>query len=125
MNRTHQLIYVLQFAILAGIIGSLLFSGLSLHQTIFAFLLVFFSELVLVYQQSKMKEQEIYYRKSCLFALGDLSAALIYSCYFLFFVTARLFKYSFEYNSFYLILLFTYTLVRKIYIFKNYTYEIK
>ena len=123
MNRTHQLIYVLQFAILAGIIGLLLFWGLSLHQTIFAFLTVFVAELILVYQQNKMKDQEIYYRKSCLFALGDLSAALIYSGYFLFFVTARIFKYSFEYNSSYLILLFAYTLLRKIYIFKNYTYE--
>lgn len=123
MNRTHQLIYVLQFAILAGIIGLLLFWGLSLHQTIFAFLTVFVAELILVYQQNKMKDQEIYYRKSCLFALGDLSAALIYSGYFLFFVTARIFKYSFEYDSSYLILLFTYTLLRKIYIFKNYTYE--
>lgn len=123
MSRTHQLIYVLQFAILAGIIGSLFIWGLSLHQTLFAFLSVFVSELILVYQQRKMKDQEIYYRKSCLFALGDLSAALIYSGYFLFFVTARIFKYSFEYDSSYLILLFSYTLLRKIYIFKNYTYE--
>lgn len=125
MTFIHKLIYVLQFLLNSLVIAQVVFFKPSLGQLILFFGGVFFSEICLVFLQSKMNESEIYYKKSCQFALGDLVAAGTYLGYFMMFLCAWFFDRSFQYSIWQLVILFAYTLLRKIYIFKNYTYEIK
>ena len=123
MTFHHKLIYALQFLLYALIIALITFLKPSSGQITLLFAMVFISEMSLVFLQSKMNESEIYYKKSCAFAVGDLSAATAYLGYFFVFLCAWFFERSFEYLIWPLVILFAYTLFRKIYIFKNYTYE--
>lgn len=125
MTTIHKLIYALQFLLNIGVIALIVFSDPTVGQIALCLAMVFISELFLVYAQSKMNESEIYYKKSCLFALGDLTAATVYIGYFITFIGAYFLHRSFDYLIWPLVILFAYTLFRKIYIFKNYTYEIK
>lgn len=124
MTFRHKLIYVLQFILNALAITLIAFFKPTIGQITLILSMVFISELALVFLQSKMNETEIYYKKSCLFALGDLTAATAYLGYFIIFFGAWFFDRSFHYLIWPLVILFAYTLLRKIYIFKNYTYEI-
>lgn len=123
MTRTHKLIYALQFLLNSLTIALIAFLKPTVGQIALVLAMVFISELALVFLQSKMNASEIYYKKSCLFALGDLTAATAYCGYFLAFLIAWLFNNSFDYIIWPMAALFGYTLLRKIYIFKNYTYE--
>lgn len=123
MTDNHKTIYALQLLLCAVAIACFSVMNPSPGLVLFIFSLVFFTELALVHCQNKMNPNEIYYRKSCLFAMADLAAASVYCGYFVWFLGVWVFKYSFEYLWWPLIALFSYTLLRKIFIFKNYTYE--
>ena len=123
MTNLHRTTYFFQFGLLLTIIAALAFLELSVLQTVSAFSLLFISEMVLVTQQTKMNDRAVYYRKSCLFALGDLSAATAYCICFFAFLIAWVFEQTFVLLTAPIIVLFAYTFLRKIYIFKNYTYE--
>lgn len=123
MTFEHKAIYALQFLLNSLVITLILFFKPTLGQLVIVFGAVFLSELALVFLQSLMNQSEIYYKKSCLFALGDLLAACAYLGYFITFFGAWFFDRSVQYLIWPLVVLFSYTLLRKIYIFKNYTYE--
>lgn len=123
MTFHHKIIYALQFLLNSLVIVLILFLKPTVGQIAFVLAMVFLSELALVFLQSLMNQSEIYYKKSCLFALGDLLAATAYLGYFILSLCAWLFDRSFEYLIWPMVILFAYTLFRKIYIFKNYTYE--
>lgn len=123
MVRNHKIIYFVQFFLLIAIIGVFSFAELSNKVVLLSFCSLFFTELFLVHQTTKIKPDEIFYRKGCFFALGDLAAAFTYMVYFFIILGAQIFKYSFEYSVLPLIALFLYTLNRKIFIYKNLFYE--
>lgn len=123
MTFRHKLIYVFQFLLYSLIIGSVLLLKPSSGQMTLLFSAVFISEMCLVFVQSKMNDSEIYYKKSGLMGLCDLIAATAYMGYFMTFLVAWILDYKFQFLILPLVLLFAYTLLRKIYIFKNYTYE--
>ena len=122
MVRNHKIIYFVQFFVLLANIA-VLFVAPSSKIVLLCLGSLFFTELFLVHQTTKIKPDEIFYRKGCFFALGDLAAAFTYMVYFFIILGAQIFKYSFEYSVLPLIILFTYTLFRKIYIYKNFSYE--
>lgn len=123
MTFIHKLIYLFQFMLYAGIIASIILLKPSGGQITLLCAMVFISELSLVYMQSKMNESEIYYKKSGVIGLCDLIAATAYVGYFITFLGAWFLERSFMFLTWPLVILFAYTLLRKIYTFKNYTYE--
>jgi len=87
------------------------------------FAVVFFLEIGILEQQNKYRKEEIFYHKSGFFALLDLLAVIIFLIKFSVLILSQFFSISYLENKFYLIALILYTIIRKIYIYKNYTYE--
>lgn len=79
----------------------------------------FISEIILLEFQRKIKPEEIRYRKSGWFALLDLLSIVAFLIYAVLFIV---FKERQTYPPFFYGIL-AYTLIRKIYIYKNFTYE--
>lgn len=124
MTRWHKFFYYLQFIILVAFIA-LVFSENIQGSAATAILMgsIYFSEIGILEQDRRMNKNLIFYRKSGFFALLDLLAVTAFLGYTLLFSIDLLLLKGIEYYSLPFISLLVYTLVRKIYIFKNYTYE--
>ena len=87
------------------------------------FAVVFFLEIGILEQQNKYKKEEIFYHKSGFFALLDLFSVMLFMIKFLVLILSQFFAISFLENKYKLTALLLYTIIRKIYIYKRYTYE--
>ena len=87
------------------------------------FAVVFFLEIGILEQQNKYKKEEIFYQKSGFFALLDLFSVMLFMIKFSVLILSQFFAISFLENKYKLTALLLYTIIRKIYIYKRYTYE--
>ncbi len=79
-------------------------------------------EFLVLYHQSLQDPAEVRYRKSCIFALADLTAALAFMALFVWTFTAWIGSISLP-SKWAFITVFLYTAIRKYYISTQYGYE--
>ena len=122
MRKAHKIFFLLQFITFIFII---VYQSMAVNPEILLglFAVVFFLEIGILEQKNKYKKEEIFYHKSGFFALLDLLAVIVFLIKFSVLILSQFFSISFLENKFYLIALILYTIIRKIYIYKNYTYE--
>ena len=122
MRKAHKIFFLLQFITFIFII---VYQSMAVNPEILLglFAVVFFLEIGILEQQNKYRKEEIFYHKSGFFALLDLLAVIVFLIKFSVLILSQFFSISFLENKFYLIALILYTIIRKIYIYKNYTYE--
>ena len=122
MRKTHKIFSLLQFIAFIFII---VYQSMAVNPEILLglFAVVFFLEIGILEQQNKYRKEEIFYHKSGFFALLDLLGVIVFLIKFSVLILSQFFSISFLENKFYLIALILYTIIRKIYIYKNYTYE--
>ena len=123
MRKAHKVYSIIQVISLILIIIYSLTMAINPLYLLGLFAVVFFLEIGILEQQNKYKKEEIFYHKSGFFALLDLLAVIIFLIKFSVLILSQFFSISFLENKFYLIALILYTIIRKIYIYKNYTYE--
>ena len=122
MRKAHKIFFLLQFITFIFII---VYQSMAVNPEILLglFAVVFFLEIGILEQQNKYRKEEIFYHKSGFFALLDLLAVIVFLIKFSVLILSQFFSISFLENKFYVIALILYTIIRKIYIYKNYTYE--
>lgn len=124
MNIWHKRIVYLQVLLLLFFIGVVICLPKGWHTySVIGYVCFCLLEIWLLRVQDHESEHVALYRKSCLFALVDTLSVLV----FMSAVLADLFSWIWtfpSYNPAWLIPLFLYIAVRKIYIMKNYSYEI-
>ena len=122
MRKALLIFFLLQFIAFIFII---VYQSMAVNPEILLglFAVVFFLEIGILEQQNKYRKEEIFYHKSGFFALLDLLAVIVFLIKFSVLILSQFFSISFLENKFYLIALILYTIIRKIYIYKNYTYE--
>lgn len=124
MNIWHKrLVYFQLLLLLAVVTLQIYFPGILYTTKLVMMFAFFFAEFAVLELQRKENPDAVYYRKSCVFALLDLIAV------FLFFVSGILWLVGIYYNDnllnpYYVAVILLYTAIRKLYIIKNYTYEI-
>ena len=123
MRRAHKIYSILQVISVILIIIYSLTMVINPLYLLGLFSVVFFLEIFIIEKQNKYKKEEIFYHKSGFFALLDLFSVMLFMIKFLVLILSQFFSFSFLENKFYLIALILYTIIRKIYIYKNYTYE--
>lgn len=134
MTNSHIYSYYVQFAVLIALVV-LQYVSDSFAMVLYLFAMFLICEISILEASRRMKPEEIRYRKSCLFALFDMIAVTAYFAYIVLFAFAlvresksyvwdfHFFKIPVEISSFWFSLWAVYTLARKIYIYKNLTYE--
>lgn len=116
--------YWIQFGIIAGIIFTFTFYGsLSGGNALLLLLPFFLSEIFLLHYQGKIPPEEIYYRKSCIFALLDMVSVLAFLSYICNFMFGIFAKEHYNVKGFPIVVILAYALLRKIFIYKNFSYE--
>ena len=122
MRKAHKIFFLLQFI---DFIFIIVYQSMAVNPEILLglFAVVFFLEIGILEQQNKYRKEEIFYHKSGFFALLDLLAVIVFLIKFSVLILSQFFSISFLENKFYVIALILYTIIRKIYIYKNYTYE--
>ena len=122
MRKAHKIFFLLQFITFIFII---VYQSMAVNPEILLglFAVVFILEIGILEQQNKYRKEEIFYHKSGFFALLDLLAVIVFLIKFSVLILSQFFSISFLENKFYVIALILYTIIRKIYIYKNYTYE--
>lgn len=123
MTSAQVFVYYFQFILLMA----LAYVGFALQSTIISaggMLVFFISEIILLEQARRMNPEKILYRKGCFFACLDLFSVGLFFTYVALFSLMFLGYENYKPNRFVFSGLFVYTLVRKIYIYKNFTYEI-
>lgn len=124
MDIRHKRLLYLQVLLLICFICTIVFRPHDWRTySVFGYVGFYLLELAVLRFQGREPSQNVLYRKSCFFALLDLLTVLIFCCSTL----ADLFSWIWtfpSYNPGWLIPLFLYIAVRKIYIMKNYSYEI-
>ena len=123
MRQAHKIYSILQVISLILIIIYSLTMAINPLYLLGLFAVVFFLEIGILEQQNKYKKEEIFYHKSGFFALLDLFAVMLFMIKFLVLILNQFFAISFLENKYKLTALLLYTIIRKIYIHKNYTYE--
>ena len=123
MRKAHKVYSIIQVISLILIIIYSLTMAINPLYLLGLFAVVFFLEIGILEQQNKYKKEEIFYHKSGFFALLDLLAVIVFLIKFSVLILSQFFSISFLENKFYVIALILYTIIRKIYIYKNYTYE--
>ena len=123
MRKAHKVYSIIQvISLILIIIYSLTMAINPLH-LLGLFAVVFFLEIGILEQQNKYKKDEIFYHKSGFFALLDLFSVMLFFIKFLVLILSQFFSISFLENKYKIIALMLYTIIRKIYIYKRYTYE--
>ena len=123
MRKAHKVYSIIQVISVILIIIYSLTMAINPLYLLGLFAVVFFLEIGILEQQNKYKKEEIFYHKSGFFALLDLLAVIVFLIKFSVLILSQFFSISFLENKFYVIALILYTIIRKIYIYKNYTYE--
>ena len=123
MRRSHKVYSIIQVISLILIIIYSLTMAINPLYLLGLFAVVFFLEIGILEQQNKYKKEEIFYQKSGFFALLDLFSVMLFFIKFLVLILSQFFSISFLENKYKIIALMLYTIIRKIYIYKRYTYE--
>ena len=123
MRRAHKIYSILQVISVILIIIYSLTMAINPLYLLGLFAVVFFLEIGILEQQNKYKKEEIFYQKSGFFALLDLFSVMLFFIKFLVLILSQFFSISFLENKYKLTALLLYTIIRKIYIYKRYTYE--
>lgn len=123
MRRAHKTYSVFQIISVILIIIYSLTMAVNSTYLLGLFAVVFFLEIGILEQQNKYKKEEIFYQKSGFFALLDLFSVMLFLIKFLVLILSQFFAISFLENKYKLTALLLYTIIRKIYIYKRYTYE--
>ena len=123
MRKAHKVYSIIQVISLILIIIYSLTMAINPLYLLGLFAVVFFLEIGILEQQNKYKKEEIFYHKSGFFALLDLFAVMLFMIKFLVLILNQFFAISFLENKYKLTALLLYTIIRKIYIYKRYTYE--
>ena len=123
MRRAHKVYSIFQITSFIIIIFYSLTMAVNSTYLLGLFAVVFFLEIGILEQQNKYKKEEIFYQKSGFFALLDLFAVIIFLIKFSVLILSQFFAISFLENKYKLTALLLYTIIRKIYIYKRYTYE--
>ena len=123
MRKAHKVYSILQVISLILIIIYSLTMAINPLYLLGLFAVVFFLEIGILEQQNKYKKEEIFYQKSDFFALLDLFSVMLFFIKFLVLILSQFFSISFLENKYKIIALMLYTIIRKIYIYKRYTYE--
>ena len=123
MRKAHKVYSIIQVISLILIIIYSLTMAINPLYLLGLFAVVFFLEIGILEQQNKYKKEEIFYQKSGFFALLDLFLVMLFFIKFLVLILSQFFSISFLENKYKIIALMLYTIIRKIYIYKNYTYE--
>ena len=123
MRQAHKIYSILQVISLILIIIYSLTMAINPLYLLGLFAVVFFLEIGILEQQNKYKKEEIFYQKSGFFALLDLFSVMLFMIKFLVLILSQFFAISFLENKYKLTALLLYTIIRKIYIYKRYTYE--
>ena len=123
MRKAHKVYSILQVISLILIIIYSLTMAINPLYLLGLFAVVFFLEIGILEQQNKYKKEEIFYQKSGFFALLDLFSVMLFLIKFLVLILSQFFSISFLENKYKIIALMLYTIIRKIYIYKRYTYE--
>ena len=123
MRRAHKTYSVFQIISFILIIIYSLTMAINPLYLLGLFAVVFFLEIGILEQQNKYKKEEIFYQKSGFFALLDLFSVMLFFIKFLVLILSQFFSISFLENKYKLTALLLYTIIRKIYIYKRYTYE--
>lgn len=124
MTKSHQLAYACQFGALVANIIMILFYGPTSSLQILVMAAPFcLTEIFILESHRRMPKDQIYYRKSCWFGLADLLSVLVFFSLVILYTIQCLFGKDFGLSPNYIIGFYAYVLLRKIYIFKNYTYE--
>lgn len=124
MNIWHKrLVYLQVLLLLAVVILQIFFPGVFYTGKLVMILTFFFTEFAVLELQRTENPDAVYYRKSCFFALIDLASVMA------FFVAGILWLAGIYYNDLllnplYVAGLLLYIAIRKLYIIKNYYYEI-
>ncbi len=118
MSRKFHIIYWLQLILIVlGLIDETLIHHYGTRITIWWGILL--AELFLLNMQWNMPLEKIYYKKSCLFALLDLVSVIVFLSLL---IINTFFSIEWKIQGIAMVVL-AYTLVRKIYIYKNFSYE--
>ncbi|KFC19380.1 hypothetical protein [Chryseobacterium sp. FH1] len=124
MSQSHKFSYWFQFLILiVNVFMFTFFGSFGSAITVLLWLPFFVSEIIILEKQRRTPREQIFYHKSCLFGFLDLGFALSFLTLFALQIYHIIVQTDFAVNQYFLITLFTYTLIRKIYIYKNYSYE--
>ena len=123
MRQAHKTYSILQVISVILIIIYSLTMAINPLYLLGLFAVVFFLEIGILEQQNKYKKEEIFYQKSGFFALLDLFSVMLFFIKFLVLILSQFFSISFLENKYKIIALMLYTIIRKIYIYKRYTYE--
>ena len=123
MRKAHKVYSIIQVISLILIIIYSLTMAINPLYLLGLFAVVFFLEIGILEQQNKYKKEEIFYHKSGFFALLDLFSVMLFLIKFLVLILSQFFSISFLENKYKIIALMLYTIIRKIYIYKRYTYE--
>lgn len=124
MNIWHKrLVYFQVLLLLAVVTMQIYFPGFFYMAKVVMVFVFLFAEFAVLELQRKENPDAVYYRKSCFFALLDLISV------FLFFISGILWLIGLYYgdnllNPLYVAVILLYTAIRKLYIIKNYSYEI-
>ena len=123
MRKAHKVYSIIQVISVILIIIYSLTMAINPLCLLGLFAVVFFLEIGILEQQNKYKKEEIFYQKSGFFALLDLFSVMLFFIKFLVLILSQFFSISFLENKYKLTALLLYTIIRKIYIYKRYTYE--
>lgn len=123
MRKAHKVYSIIQVISVILIIIYSLTMAINPLYLLGLFAVVFFLEIGILEQQNKYKKEEIFYQKSGFFALLDLFSVMLFFIKFLVLILSQFFSISFLENKYKLTALLLYTIIRKIYIYKRYTYE--
>ena len=123
MRPAHKLYSILQLISVIFIIIYFVAMAINPIHLLGLFAVVFFLEILILEEQNKYKKEEIFYYKSGFFAALDIISILFFLLKFLTLFINLFTPVLFLENRYYLVTLLGYTFIRKIYIYKNYTYE--
>lgn len=124
MSNWHRIFYYLQFSVLAVFIAVLFIQKIQGNLLMASLMfLVYFTEIGILENQRKMNKNLIFYRKSGFFALLDLISVTAFLVYSFIFAVDYFFLDNIHYLFTPFVTLIIYTLLRKIYIYKHYSYE--
>ena len=123
MRPAHKLYSILQLISVIFIIIYFVAMAINPIHLLGLFAVVFFLEILILEEQNKYKKEEIFYYKSGFFAALDIISILFFLLKFLTLFINLFTPVLFLENRYYLATLLAYTLIRKIYIYKRYTYE--
>lgn len=121
MNIWHKRLLFTQILVLLTLTILAVFS--SSYLLLPGMILFFFLEFGVLETQRKENPKAVLYHKGCFFAMLDLVSVLVFMIYFCIHVYLTITAEKSFYVEFYPVL-FLYIALRKLYILKNYSYEI-